>query len=141
MDYYNVSSVRLMRFLYALGFEKESYINSKNKENWRFKKSNPYVFDNDKLNNIQLNRIPKDKSKHSYIKNNYNIEILYLWESDIIDNPELCKMLIKQYINSDGILENYNSFNYSNVGENILLKENIIIPYQDMNSCEYKKIS
>lgn len=40
MDYYNVSSVRLMRFLYALGFEKESYINSKNKENWRFKKSN-----------------------------------------------------------------------------------------------------
>lgn len=39
-DYYNVSSVRLMRFLYALGFEKESYINSKGKENWRFKKSN-----------------------------------------------------------------------------------------------------
>lgn len=38
-DYYNVSSVRLMRFLYALGFDKESYINSKGKENWRFKKS------------------------------------------------------------------------------------------------------
>lgn len=38
-NYYNVSSVRLMRFLYSLGFEKESYYNSKNKENWRFKKS------------------------------------------------------------------------------------------------------
>lgn len=38
-NYYNVSSVRLMRFLYALGFDKESYINSKGKENWRFKKS------------------------------------------------------------------------------------------------------
>ncbi len=38
--FYNVSSVRLMRFLYALGFNKESYINSKGKENWRFKKSN-----------------------------------------------------------------------------------------------------
>ena len=37
--YYNVSSVRLMRFLYALGFNKESYINSKGKENWRFKMS------------------------------------------------------------------------------------------------------
>lgn len=37
--YYNVSSVRLMRFLYALGFDKESYINSKGKENWRFVKS------------------------------------------------------------------------------------------------------
>ena len=39
-QYYNVSSVRLMRFLYALGFEKESYINVKGKENWRFEKSN-----------------------------------------------------------------------------------------------------
>lgn len=37
--YYNVSSVRLMRFLYALGFDKESYINSKGKENWHFVKS------------------------------------------------------------------------------------------------------
>jgi len=28
-----------MRFLYSLGFNKESYINSKGKENWRFEKS------------------------------------------------------------------------------------------------------
>ena len=34
--YYNVSSVRLMRFLYALGFQKESYLNNNGKENWRF---------------------------------------------------------------------------------------------------------
>lgn len=34
--YYNVSSVRLMRFLYALGFQKESYFNNQGKENWRF---------------------------------------------------------------------------------------------------------
>lgn len=34
--YYNVSSVRLMRFLYALGFKKESYLNKNGKENWRF---------------------------------------------------------------------------------------------------------
>ena len=39
-DYYNVSSVRLMRFLYSLGFNKESYININQKENWRFEKSN-----------------------------------------------------------------------------------------------------
>ena len=37
--YYNVSSVRLMRYLYSLGFNKESYINDKNKENLRFFKS------------------------------------------------------------------------------------------------------
>lgn len=34
--YFNVSSIRLMRYLYALGFEKESYINKSGKENWRF---------------------------------------------------------------------------------------------------------
>ena len=34
--FYNVSSVRLMRFLYALGFQKESYLNNNGKENWRF---------------------------------------------------------------------------------------------------------
>ena len=34
--FYNVSSVRLMRFLYALGFQKESYFNNEVKENWRF---------------------------------------------------------------------------------------------------------
>lgn len=38
-NYYNVSSVRLMRYLYSLGFDKESYINKKGKENWRFVKS------------------------------------------------------------------------------------------------------
>lgn len=38
-EYFNVSSVRLMRYLYALGFEKQSYMNKQNKENWRFKKS------------------------------------------------------------------------------------------------------
>lgn len=35
-NFFNVSSIRLMRFLYSLGFEKESYINSHGKENWRF---------------------------------------------------------------------------------------------------------
>jgi len=34
--YFNASSVRMMRFLYSLGFDKESYINPKGKENWRF---------------------------------------------------------------------------------------------------------
>lgn len=37
--YYNVSSVRLMRFLYSLGFDKQSYINKNQKENWRFEKT------------------------------------------------------------------------------------------------------
>ena len=38
-DFFNVSSVRMMRFLYSLGFDKESYTNTKGKENWRFYKT------------------------------------------------------------------------------------------------------
>lgn len=34
--FYNVSSTRMMRFLYALGFEKESYFTSSGDENWKF---------------------------------------------------------------------------------------------------------
>lgn len=38
-EYYNVSSIRVMRFLYSLGFDKESYFDSKGKEHWRFEKT------------------------------------------------------------------------------------------------------
>lgn len=34
--YFKASSIRLMRFLYSLGFEKESFINEKGYENWKF---------------------------------------------------------------------------------------------------------
>lgn len=38
--YFIASSVRVMRYLYALGFEKESFINDNNRENWKFKYTN-----------------------------------------------------------------------------------------------------
>lgn len=85
----------------------------------------------DTFNPIQTKRIPKDKAKHTYIKNNHNIEILYLWEDDIYNRPYLCKRLIKQYIESKGILTNYHSFNYYIKNNKLLLNENVIIPYQD----------
>ena len=34
--YFYASSVRMMRYLYALGFEKESFINQSGYENWKF---------------------------------------------------------------------------------------------------------
>ena len=89
--------------------------------------------------NIQMQRIPKDKAKHSYIKNQYNIEILYLWENDIINNIDLCKKLVLKYISQNGILKNYHSFNYSLDDNNLLLSDNIIIPYQDMKIEELSK--
>lgn len=66
--------------------------------------------------NLQNSRktkiITKDKSKNTYIKKYYGIDILYLWEKDIIENPDLCKKLITEYVNNGGILDNYHSFNY-----------------------------
>lgn len=37
--YFNASSLRLSRYLYALGFSKQSFINDNGKENWKFEHS------------------------------------------------------------------------------------------------------
>lgn len=58
------------------------------------------------------NNVVKDKRKHTYIKNKYGIEVLYLWESDVRNNIDLCRKLIEVYIASNGKLDNYHSFNY-----------------------------
>lgn len=65
--------------------------------------------------------IKKDKSKHTYIKNTYGIEILYLWEKDVNENIKLCEDLIDLYINKNGVLNNYHSFNYEYDNEGKLI--------------------
>ena len=80
----------------------------------------------------QKNSIARDKSKHTYVKNKYGYEILYLWEADIEKNLELCRNLIWLYIRNKGILENYHSFNYfiDDFGS-IRLSDCLLIPFQD----------
>ena len=105
--------------------------------------SNPNRYNKDKygLNEKQLNGIHRDKLKYSYVKNHYNIEILYLWETDILSNPLLCQNLIYEYIKTNGNLPNYNSFNYElDANQNLILKSQIIIPYKDKKLSEYKTI-
>ena len=79
---------------------------------------------------MQVNRIRMDKIKHTNIKKDYNIEILYLWENDILKNKNMCTELIKQYINKKGILSNYHSFNYE-YNKMLILNDNLIIPYME----------
>lgn len=81
------------------------------------------------LNKQQLKSIKQDKSKHTYAKKYHNVEILYLWERDINNNLELCLALIREYINKQGILEDYNSYNYDIIDQYLQLKEEIISPY------------
>ena len=100
--------------------------------------ANPIKFQT--MNQTQYNTIARDKRKHTYILNNHNIHILYLWESDIYNNQELCEKLIQEYIDNNGLLNNYNSFNYHLEGNNLILNSEIIYPYQERNVKEYKSL-
>jgi len=91
--------------------------------------SNPLKFT--KLNTMQIKGITRDKRKRTYIKRYKEIDVLYLWESDINNKQEMCKELILEYVNNKGILSNFNSFNYSLVEGELLLNDDIIIPYID----------
>lgn len=79
----------------------------------------------------QVTRIRMDKIKHSLLKNYYGINILYLWENDLNNNLILCERLIQKYIESNGVLENYHSINYLMVNNNLILNDDIILPYMD----------
>lgn len=101
--------------------------------------ANPTVFKS-KLSKTQYDRIVKDKRKHSYIKNKYGIEILYLWEYDLVHHSDLCEQLILRYINQSGLLNNYHSFNYHFNNNCLLMNELIIKPYQEQNVDQYNNL-
>lgn len=93
---------------------------------------NPLKYTYKSMRDIQKKRIPKDKAKHSYILRHHDIEILYIWENDIYNNIELCKELILKYVNNAGKLENYNSFNYSIVNNELVLNKKLIMPFYEL---------
>lgn len=93
-----------------------------------------------KISEMQQKGLAHDKQKHTYIKSHNNIEILYLWEDDINKRPKLCEALILKYIETNGILENYHSFNWDMEDGSLFLCKDIIIPYQDMKIDEYRHL-
>lgn len=101
---------------------------------------NPLKF-TEKINKIQYDRIPKDKRKHTYVKNHFGVEILYIWEHDTYNDLDKCEKLILEYIKKNGELENYHSFNYylDKNGE-LKLRDKLITPYQDMECDKYKHL-
>ncbi len=83
------------------------------------------------INDRQRHIVSRDKAKHTYLKNSYGIEVLYLWESDLLKRPEVCSKLIRHYIESGGNIQNYHSFNYSVVDDRLELNDVIVCPYQE----------
>jgi endogenous inhibitor of DNA gyrase (YacG/DUF329 family) len=104
--------------------------------------ANPIKYkDYDSLHDIQKKDVIRDKSKNTYLKKYHNVNILYLWEKDINDNPELCKKLIIDYVKNNGILKDYNSYNYILSINNLKLNKNIILPYFMRANTIYQKSS
>lgn len=68
----------------------------------------------------------KDKSKNTQAYNKLGFRILYLWEKDINENIELCEKLILKYIENNGQMINYHSFNYELINNKLNLKEELI---------------
>ena len=78
---------------------------------------------------IQERTSRRDKVKHKYIYKYYGVEVLYLWETDILKDKEKCLLLINQYIKNNGVLKSYHSFNYSCIDGSLSLNNNIIEPF------------
>jgi len=102
----------------------------------------PLIYNEEKylLNEMQQKTIVKDKQKSSYILNHNNVKILYLWETDINKRSDLCEKLILSYIENNGYLKNYHSFNWNLKDDSLFLCDDIIIPYQEMKTDEYKHL-
>lgn len=96
----------------------------------------PIKYTQDSLYDIQKKSIRRDKAKHTYVRKYHNVEILYLWENDIMQNEALCEQLILLYIKNHGMLQNYHSFNYHLCHDTHKLKMNthIITPFFDIET-------
>lgn len=93
--------------------------------------SSPIAYPN-KINDKQRYIVSRDKAKNTFIKNQFGIDILYIWESDILNKPELCEALIRLYVSNQGKIPNYNSFNYHlDKSGNIKLNQDILYPRQE----------
>ena len=91
---------------------------------------NPTIYKNmNSINEMQKKDIIRDKRKHTYILKYYDLQLLYLWESDILNEPEKCEQLIKLYIFKEGLLDDYQSYNYLFENEQLKLKHQTINPY------------
>lgn len=99
-----------------------------------------YNIDGYGINSAQRKTLQHDKQKSTYIRNHLGKNILYLWESDIKLHLNVCKQLISQYILTNGILDNYHSFNYCIENDTLKLIEDVVVPYQDMRVEEYKHL-
>ena len=79
----------------------------------------------------QIIATSRDVRKREYIKSVTGCYPLYLWESDIMKRLDMCAALVSKYIEACGMLQNYNSFNYTLDGDDLVLNQNIVSTFQE----------
>lgn len=133
------TKIRSQRYKYLTG---RSYAKDHHQYNKTYTELVELRYNEDKylINEMQQKQLHRDKIKYSYIMNHYKIPILYLWETDINKAPDMCLELIKKYIQNNKILGNYHSFNWQLENNNLSIKRDVIIPYQDMSVNEYRRL-
>lgn len=88
---------------------------------------------------IQRKNVARDRIKRHTIQEETGHHVLYLWEDDVVNHPDLCMALVRLYLASDGILRDYNSFNYHIVADGVEMNDSIIEAYQDMPRSKYQQ--
>lgn len=87
------------------------------------------------------NAIIREERKNKLIFDKLKSHILYLWEYDIKHNIEMCLSLIEYYIKNDGLIDNYDSFNYHLKNGIITINNHIIRPYREYSLDELNNIT
>lgn len=81
----------------------------------------------------QAEAIRRDKSKRTYMMQHHGIAVLYIWEYDLNNRRQVVEKLVNEYIVSGGYLQDYHSLNYEICNGGLVIIEDKIIPYQDMD--------
>jgi hypothetical protein len=77
----------------------------------------------------QSESLGKDQRKKKFVENKIGNKILYLWEEDINNKPDLCEKLIMKYLEEKSNLTNYHSMNYELDDNGLKLSDVILIPH------------
>ena len=57
-----------------------------------------------------------------------------------MNDVKLCEKLIAKYIENNGVLKNYHSFNYHIENDELKINDILITPYQEMEKKQYQKL-
>lgn len=92
------------------------------------------------INNVQFHSVERDRKKANIIFRETGFRVLYLWEKDIIGRRGLCAKLIRKYVESNGVLDDYNSFNYAEYAGGDIVAQKLYTPFQSLSDEEFSKI-